>query len=64
MVEANPSMPTGAASSGVNAPATTNGTGANAEPQLIVSTGNFIHMNEGNIKAFYKISSCIGRGKC
>ena len=30
---------------------------------LIIRSDNFIHMNEGNIKTFYKISSCIGRGK-
>ena len=28
-----------------------------------VDTNNFIHENIGNIKDFYKISSCIGRGK-
>ena len=28
-----------------------------------VDTQSFIHENTGNIKDFYKISSCIGRGK-
>ena len=28
-----------------------------------VDTQAFIHENTGNIKDFYKISSCIGRGK-
>jgi serine/threonine protein kinase len=27
-----------------------------------VDTQSFIHENTGNIKDFYKISSCIGRG--
>lgn len=33
------------------------------ERTLMISSNNFIHLNEGNIKTFYKISSCIGRGK-
>lgn len=31
--------------------------------KLLISSNDFIHLNEGNIKNFYKISSCIGRGK-
>ena len=37
--------------------------GVSNQRNLIISSNNFIHMNEGNIKSFYKISSCIGRGK-
>jgi len=53
MVEANPSSGSGQAAA------------SNPPPQrttLTISSHNFIHMNEGNIKNFYKISSCIGRG--
>lgn len=54
MVEANP---TAAATSET---ATPNATSANQT--LCISSNNFIHLNEGNIKTYYKISSCIGRG--
>jgi hypothetical protein len=55
MVEANP---TAAATSSTTQP-------ASGEPErtLMICSNNFIHLNEGNIKTFYKISSCIGRGK-
>ena len=40
------------------------GTAVPSQPRaLVISSDNFINMNEGNIKVFYKISSCIGRGK-
>lgn len=32
--------------------------------KIKINTESFIHENTGNIKDFYKISSCIGRGKC
>jgi len=57
MVEANP---TNAADQSGTAAVNTKDPTRN----LIISSNNFIHMNEGNIKTFYKISSCIGRGKC
>ena len=60
MVEANPS---GATASSGAADSTSNGPGSNQTRGLIIHSNNFIHMNEGNIKTFYKISSCIGRGK-
>jgi hypothetical protein len=31
--------------------------------KIKINTESFIHENTGNIKDFYKISSCIGRGK-
>lgn len=31
---------------------------------LNIKGSGFISENTGNIKDFYKISSCIGRGKC
>ena len=31
--------------------------------KIKIQTESFIHENMGNIKDFYKISSCIGRGK-
>ena len=54
MVEANPSSGSGFEAA----------TSVPANRRSLTITGtNFIHMNEGNIKNFYKISSCIGRGK-
>lgn len=32
------------------------------EKKIKINTDAFIHENTGNIKDFYKISSCIGRG--
>jgi calcium-dependent protein kinase len=32
--------------------------------KIKINVDAFIHENTGNIKDFYKISSCIGRGKC
>lgn len=59
MVEANgpaktPKAATESASPGVK--------GASRR-KLLISSNDFIHLNEGNIKNYYKISSCIGRGK-
>jgi hypothetical protein len=34
-----------------------------AEGRIVINSESFIHENPGNIKDFYKISSCIGRGK-
>ena len=34
-----------------------------ARQGLTVCADNFVHENTGNIKEYYKISSCIGRGK-
>ena len=31
--------------------------------EIIINSNNFTHINEGNIKSFYKIQSCIGRSK-
>lgn len=36
---------------------------AEAPVKISINTEAFIHENTGNIKDFYKISSCIGRGK-
>lgn len=33
-----------------------------AEGRIVINSEAFIHENPGNIKDFYKISSCIGRG--
>ena len=32
------------------------------EKNIILHTSNFISENQGNIKDFYKITSCIGKG--
>ena len=63
MVEAKPSGATTALSDA--AASTSNGPGGTQQARsgLVIHSNNFIHMNEGNIKTFYKISSCIGRGK-
>ena len=55
MVEANPTA------TATSETVTPNATSANQT--LCISSNNFIHLNEGNIKTYYKISSCIGRGK-
>ena len=39
------------------------GVSRTVESTLMIRTDGFIHENDGNIKDFYKISSCIGRGK-
>lgn len=36
---------------------------ADVHKAALAGTG-FVNENTGNIKDFYKISSCIGRGKC
>ena len=63
MVEANPSGAAQAGQSGGGGSAAAQSNGNNPSRNLFISSNNFIHMNEGNIKNFYKISSCIGRGK-
>lgn len=30
--------------------------------KLLIRNTDFIHMNDGNIKKFYRIMACIGRG--
>ena len=57
MVEANPTV------EATNDAATPTDESRPPKRTLLVSSNNFIHLNEGNIKTFYKISSCIGRGK-
>jgi len=56
MVEANPTV------EATNDAATPTVESRPPKRTLLVSSNNFIHLNEGNIKTFYKISSCIGRG--
>ena len=38
-------------------------TESKARREILINSNNFAHINEGNIKSFYKIQSCIGRSK-
>jgi len=38
--------------------------GLNNDGHILIKGAGFVNENTGNIKDFYKISSCIGRGKC